>query len=62
MRRRNPTLTEEELKELIDDLNVDEAADLVAITWVGRGDFEAAEFEQAQRERRSGRPARPRPT
>tara|TARA_R110002020_G_scaffold15140_30_gene53390 strand:- start:2567 stop:2977 length:411 start_codon:yes stop_codon:yes gene_type:complete len=43
-------LTEEELKELIDDLNVDEAADLVAITWVGRGDFEAAEFEQAQRE------------
>ncbi|WP_018700567.1 DUF3775 domain-containing protein [Amorphus coralli] len=43
-------LTEEELKELIDDLNVDEAADLVAITWVGRNDFEAAEFEQARRE------------
>lgn len=43
-------LTEEELKELIDDLNVDEAADLVAITWLGRGDFEAAEFDQARRE------------
>lgn len=41
-------LTEEELKELIDDLNVDEAADLVAITWVGRGDFEAGEFDQAR--------------
>lgn len=41
-------LTEEELKELIDDLNVDEAADLVAITWIGRGDFEPAEFDQAR--------------
>lgn len=43
-------LTEEELKELIDDLNVDESADLVAITWIGRGDFEAGEFEQARTE------------
>lgn len=43
-------LTEEELKELIDDLNVDEAADLVAITWIGRGDFEAGEFDQARTE------------
>ncbi|MDQ0314069.1 DUF3775 domain-containing protein [Amorphus orientalis] len=43
-------LTEEELKELIDDLNVDEAADLVAVTWIGRGDFEAAEFDQARTE------------
>jgi hypothetical protein len=40
-------MTEEELRELIDDLNVDEAAELVAITWIGRGDYEAAEWQQA---------------
>ncbi|MFK7792872.1 MAG: DUF3775 domain-containing protein [Devosiaceae bacterium] len=37
-------LTGEELKELIDDLNTDEAAALVAIAWIGRGDFEASDF------------------
>ena len=31
-------LTEEELRELINDLNVDEAAELIALAWVGRGD------------------------
>ena len=40
-------LTEEELRELIDDLNVDEAATLVALTWVGRGDYDAAEWKEA---------------
>lgn len=40
-------MTEEELRELIDDLNVDEAAELVALAWVGRGDYEAAEWLQA---------------
>jgi hypothetical protein len=40
-------LTAEELRELIDDLNVDEAADLVALAWVGRGDFDAAEWAEA---------------
>lgn len=40
-------LTGEELRELIDDLNRDEAATLVAIAWVGRGDFEANSFTQA---------------
>lgn len=40
-------LSDEELKELIEDLNVDEAAELVAITWIGRGDFEAEDFSQA---------------
>ncbi|PSJ60547.1 DUF3775 domain-containing protein [Kumtagia ephedrae] len=40
-------LTEEELRELIDDLNVDEAAELVALMWVGRGDYEAAEWAEA---------------
>ena len=40
-------LTEEELRELIDDLNVDEAAELVALVWVGRGDYDAAEWAEA---------------
>ncbi len=40
-------LSDEELRELIEDLNVDEAANLVAITWIGRGDFEAEDFDQA---------------
>jgi hypothetical protein len=45
-------LTEEELRELIDDLNVDEAAELVALYWIGRGDFEASEWGEAVREAR----------
>lgn len=40
-------LTGEELRELIDDLNADEAASLVAIAWVGRGDYDASDFENA---------------
>lgn len=43
-------MSAEELVELIDDLNVDEAAELVAIAWIGRGDFEAGEFATAIRE------------
>jgi hypothetical protein len=46
-------LSEEELRELIADLNVDESAELVAIAWVGRGDFDAADFDQAVEEARS---------
>ncbi|PSJ58309.1 DUF3775 domain-containing protein [Pseudaminobacter soli (ex Li et al. 2025)] len=45
-------LTEEELRELIDDLNVDEAAELVALVWVGRGDYEASEWQEAVTEAR----------
>ncbi|MEM6711287.1 MAG: DUF3775 domain-containing protein [Pseudomonadota bacterium] len=37
-------MTGEELRELIDDLNTDEAATLVAIAWIGRGDFEAGDY------------------
>ena len=40
-------LTERELRALIDDLNVDEAAELVALAWVGRGDFSGAEWSDA---------------
>lgn len=39
--------TAEELRELIGDLNVDEAAELVALAWLGRGDYEAGEWETA---------------
>ena len=37
-------LTRNELKELIEDLNVDEAAELVAIAWIGRGDHDARDW------------------
>jgi hypothetical protein len=40
-------LTAKELRELIDDLNVDEAAELIALTWIGRGDYEVAEWANA---------------
>ncbi len=40
--------TEAELRAAIDDLNADEIADLIALTWVGRGDFDRAEWENAK--------------
>lgn len=40
-------LTERELRELIGDLNVDEAAELIALAWVGRGDYDAGEWGEA---------------
>jgi hypothetical protein len=46
-------LTAEELRELIGDLNVDEAAELVALAWLGRGDYEAGEWETAVTEARA---------
>lgn len=36
-----------EIRELIDDLNDDEQAELVALTWVGRGDFSPEEWRDA---------------
>jgi Protein of unknown function (DUF3775) len=45
-------LTEEELRELINDLNVDEAAELIALMWIGRGDYEASEWTEAVNEAR----------
>ncbi|MCB1492889.1 MAG: DUF3775 domain-containing protein [Rhodobiaceae bacterium] len=47
----------EELAELLDDLNVDEAAELVAIVWIGRGDYDASDWDEALSQahaRRSG--------
>ena len=46
-------LTREELRELIADLNVDEAAELIALAWLGRGDYDAAEFLTAVETARS---------
>ncbi|MDI6027126.1 DUF3775 domain-containing protein [Corticibacterium sp. UT-5YL-CI-8] len=40
-------LTEIELRELINDLNVDEAAELIALAWLGRGDYDAGEWQDA---------------
>lgn len=45
-------LTAAELKELIEDLNVDEAAELVALAWIGRGDFGPDEWTDAVNEAR----------
>lgn len=49
-------LTERELRQLIEDLNVDEAAELIALMWIGRGDYEASEWSEAVAEARQ-RPA-----
>lgn len=40
--------TLQELRDAIDGLNEDEAIDLVALAWLGRGDFEEAEWEEAR--------------
>lgn len=40
-------LTARELRTLIEDLNVDEAAELVALAWLGRGDYDASEWGEA---------------
>jgi len=40
-------LTEEEFRALIADLNVDEAAELIALAWIGRGDYDVGEWNNA---------------
>lgn len=39
--------TFDEIKEVIDGLDIDEQSALVALTWVGRGDFSANEWSDA---------------
>jgi len=39
--------TFDELKQVIDDMNIDEQCQLVALTWVGRGDFTKDEWGEA---------------
>jgi hypothetical protein len=53
--------TAEELHDLIDSLSDDERAALVALAWIGRGDFEGEEWADVlamARERRQGSTAR----
>lgn len=45
--------TFDELKSFVDDLDDDEQAELVALTWVGRGDFDVEEWREAVRTARS---------
>src|SRR5689334_15442216 len=42
----DPTLAE--LTAAIEELNIDEIIDLIALTWVGRGDFGRGEWEEAR--------------
>lgn len=42
--------TEGELRQILRELNVDEKAELIALTWIGRGDYEPAEFADAVNE------------
>ncbi|MFZ4407839.1 MAG: DUF3775 domain-containing protein [Paracraurococcus sp.] len=42
-------LTEDTLREFIDGLNEDEQAALIALAWVGRGDYGPEEWEEALR-------------
>jgi hypothetical protein len=46
-------LREEELRELLQDLNDDEASNLIALVWIGRGDYEPGEWQDAVSEARS---------
>ncbi|MFH5924969.1 DUF3775 domain-containing protein [Roseomonas xinghualingensis] len=52
-----PELDGETLETLIEELNADEQAALIALAWTGRGDFEPDEWEEAlnqARERSDG--------
>lgn len=46
----NPTA--EELRSVVDDLNIDEREELLALMWIGRGDFEAEDWRTARRQAR----------
>ncbi|HJU17436.1 MAG TPA: DUF3775 domain-containing protein [Stellaceae bacterium] len=46
----NPT--EQELRDAIDGLNVDERQELLALLWLGRGDFDAEGWVDALRQAR----------
>jgi Protein of unknown function (DUF3775) len=41
--------TFEELSAAIDELNDDEVIDLIAMAWIGRGDFDKGDWEEARR-------------
>lgn len=41
-------MTEDSLRQFIDELNEDEQASLIALAWVGRGDYVAEDWEEAR--------------
>ena len=45
--------TYQELKSFLQDMNEDEMADLIALSWLGRGDYTGKEWAEAQREART---------
>lgn len=51
----NPT--EQELRDAIEGLNIDERDELLALMWLGRGDFDAASWPDALRQARDTRTA-----
>jgi hypothetical protein len=44
---KKPALSGEDLETLIDELNEDEQAALIALAWTGHGDYEPDEWEEA---------------
>lgn len=40
--------TTDELRQVIEDLNEDEVVDLIALAWVGRGDFDRETWQEAR--------------
>jgi len=46
----NPTV--EELRAAIDGLNIDECEELLALVWLGRGDYDAKNWSEAVRQAR----------
>jgi hypothetical protein len=51
----NPTA--QELRDAIDGLNIDEREELLALVWLGRGDYDAANWSEALQQARQTRPA-----
>ena len=41
-------MTEDSLKQFIDELNEDEQASLIALAWIGRGDYGPEDWEEAR--------------
>ena len=48
--------TRQELGDMIDSLNEEEAAELIAMCWIGRGDFDPTEFAAAKQAALDDRP------
>jgi Protein of unknown function (DUF3775) len=47
--------TYEELVDALESLNEDEIAEVIALTWLGRGDYDAADWEEALNDARETR-------